>query len=64
MANVQIEDVRLAPMASIGDIAKVANMSDRSIRYMCEKGRIKAVKVGRVWRINSQAALRQFGLID
>lgn len=64
MAKIQVEEIRLAPLAPIDEIAKIAHMSPRSIRYLCEKGQIRCVKVGRVWRINSQAALRQFGLID
>jgi excisionase family DNA binding protein len=38
--------------------------SRRNICRMCEAGTIKAVRVGQRWRINTEAALRQFGLID
>ena len=42
--------------------ASIASTSPKFIRDHCQDGTIKAVKCGRVWRINRDAFLEQFGL--
>ena len=43
--------------------ASLISTSAKFIRDRCQDGTIKAVKCGRVWRINRDAFLEQFGLI-
>lgn len=42
--------------------ASIASTSSKFIRDRCQDGTIKAVKCGRVWRINRDAFLEQLGL--
>ena len=35
---------------------------ERTVRRLCETGKIKAVKVGNHWRINTAALREQFGI--
>lgn len=44
--------------------ASIASVSPKFIRDRCQDGTIKAVKIGRVWRINRDAFLLQFGLLE
>ena len=51
------------PMLLSTDQARdILNLSERSITRMCADGRLKAVKVGGVWRINRDALLEFAGL--
>lgn len=43
--------------------AEIISVSPKFIRDRCQDGTIKAVKCGRVWRINRDAFLEQFGLV-
>lgn len=42
----------LPPMLNSNQAAEVANLSQRTINRMCSTGKLKAVKVGSIWRIN------------
>lgn len=42
--------------------AKVAGCSVRTIQNLCARGDLRAVRVGRLWRVNRDAALKYFGL--
>lgn len=46
--------------------AEIGNWSERFVRILCEKGPnnggIKAVKIGRTWRVDRDALLAQLGL--
>lgn len=44
--------------------AAIASTSPASIRRMCRQGTIKCVMVGNKWRINRDALLEQFGLVE
>ena len=44
--------------------ANIAGTSAKFIRDRCADGTIRATKIGRVWRINRDAFLQQFGLIE
>ena len=43
--------------------ASIVSASPKFIRDRCNDGTIKAVKCGRMWRINRDALLEQFGLM-
>ena len=43
--------------------AAIISASPKFIRDRCQDGTIKATKCGRMWRINRDAFLEQFGLI-
>lgn len=42
---------------------RILNCSDKHVRDLCNKGEIKAVKTGGLWRINRDALLEQYQLI-
>ena len=44
--------------------AGIASTSAKFIRDRCQDGTIKATKCGRIWRINRDAFLQQFGLTE
>lgn len=46
------------------DAARIAGISTRSITRLCEKGAIKAAKLGSSWRINRAAFMQQLGLSE
>lgn len=50
------------PMLSVKQAEDVLNVSGRTITRMCEQGKIKAVKVNSLWRINRDALLAYAGL--
>ena len=52
----------LKPLITCEEAASLGIAKARHIRKMCESGEIKAVKVGRIWRINRDALLSQYGL--
>ena len=52
----------LALLIDANQAARIASTSAKFIRDRCKDGTIKAVKIGRVWRINRDEFLKQFGL--
>jgi len=56
-------DARARELITTKDAAKVLNVSARTVNRMCIAGAIKAVKVGRQWRVNSEA-LRTFATLS
>lgn len=44
--------------------ATIISTTPKFVRDRCQDGTIKAVKCGRVWRINRDAFLQQFGLSE
>lgn len=44
------------------EAAKFLGIEDRTVRSMCERGELRAVKCGRVWRINLTETVRALGL--
>jgi len=57
-------DLRNLPeLASVQEVASALNVSPRHIARLCERGEIKAVKLGaKLWRINRNALAERFGL--
>lgn len=53
----------LALLIDANQAARIASTSAKCIRDRCKDGTIKAVKVGRVWRINRDEFLKQLGLL-
>lgn len=54
----------LPPLLTIKQAAAVLNnMPSSTIRSMCERGDIFAVKCGRQWRVHRDRLLEQYGLI-
>lgn len=62
--SVQGETIKdsLPPMLSVEQSKDVLNVSARTISRMCEQGKLKAVKVNSLWRINRDALLAYAGL--
>ena len=51
----------MPPLMSVGQTASILNdMSERTVRLLCETGRIYAVKVGSQWRVNRDDLYRQY----
>lgn len=44
--------------------ARLLNVSERTVTRLCNRGKIRARRVGRLWRINRDALLEDTGLID
>lgn len=57
---VQYEDLVLVP----AEAAPIAHLSERTIVRLCANGTIKAVKLGKSWRINKPAFLQLFGIAE
>lgn len=62
-STLSVEEVeRLPALLSVDDVAQMAGVTDRYIRSVCSKGKLKAKRVGRYWRIPKQSALEFVGL--
>lgn len=44
--------------------ARLLNVSERTVTRLCSRGKIRARRVGRLWRINRDALLSAVGLSD
>ena len=44
--------------------ARILNVTPRTVVRMCESGKLKAVRVMSLWRVNRDALLRFAGLAD
>ena len=56
-------DLKTLPLLLDIETAKrIPGCSDRYIRKLCEDGTIRAVKMGRVWRVNRDSLLEFCGL--
>ena len=53
----------LPPLLTISQIVTMGVCSDREVRKMCADGQVKAIKVGKNWRIYRDSLLRHIGLI-
>lgn len=49
-------------MLSAKQAARILNCSPRSIARMCEAGKLRAVKVVSMWRVNRDALMEYAGL--
>lgn len=52
----------LPALVSAGQAAQVLNVSARHVTNMCARGELRAVKCGRVWRVNMADLVRRAGL--
>lgn len=57
-----MEEARL--FMRTAEVAKLIGISERSARYRCERGDIKATKLGRDWLINRAALMTLLGITD
>lgn len=57
-----IDPRNLPPLITPSQGSALGIASEREMRRMCQQGRIKAQRVGRHWRINRDALIRQFDL--
>lgn len=44
-------------------VARLLGISDRSVYRLCQNGTFKAVKCGKLWRINRDSVLSYIGVI-
>lgn len=59
----EAKDLKTLPlMLPIETAKQIPGCSDRYMRDMCEKKKVKAVKMGRVWRVNRDSLLEFCGL--
>ena len=49
-------------LLTVKQAAELAQVSDKHIRDLCAEGAFKAVKVGELWRINTESYFRYLGL--
>lgn len=52
----------LPSLLSSKEAARILGVSERTVTRMCEQGKLKAVKVMSLWRINRDALLEFAGL--
>ncbi len=58
-----VGDLKSLPvLLNIETASGIPQISDRQMRKWCEDGTIKAVKMGRVWRVNRDSLLEFCGL--
>lgn len=55
---------QLPPLISTPVAASILSCSPQMVTHMCRNGKLKAVKVGSDWRINTAALLAQYGLSE
>lgn len=59
----EAEDLKTLPLLlPIETARQIPGLSDRGMRMLCENGKVKAVKMGRVWRVNRDSLLEFCGL--
>lgn len=57
-------DPRSLPLLlNVKQAAELLNVSDKYVRDLCAAGKIKAVRVGSVWRVGRDALLEQFDIV-
>ena len=56
------EASNLKPLLTVKEAEALGVGCERTVRQMCERGKIQATKVGSTWRIARDPLLRQFGL--
>ena len=56
--------LNLPALVSAPQAAKVLNVSPHCVTNMCNRGELRAVRCGRVWRVNLADLLRRAGLND
>lgn len=54
--------MEMPQLISVKQAAGVLNVSGRHVERMCGRGELKAVRLGRVWRINRDALAKSCGL--
>lgn len=54
---------KLPVLVNAKTAAQVLNVSTRHVTNMCARGELKAVKCGRVWRVNLADLVRRAGLV-
>lgn len=52
----------LPELLSTSQAAQVLNVSTRAVTDLCKRGRIKAVRIGKLWRINRDALFEFAGI--
>ena len=52
----------LGALSNIRTCSKVLGCSERYVRHLCETGRIKAIKLGAHWRVNTASLLAYAGI--
>ena len=57
-----LKQLHESPLVKPQVIADITNANLRTVQRMCERGDLKAVRVGRLWRVNSADALSKLGL--
>lgn len=58
-----VGDLKSLPLLLNIEVASsIPQISDRQMRKWCEDGTVKAVKMGRVWRVNRDSLLEFCGL--
>lgn len=62
IVNAGVTD-ELPPLLDTNQAAKILNVNPRTVTRMCEQGKLKAVRVMSLWRINRDALLRDCGLL-
>lgn len=59
----EAKDLKTLPlMLDVETARQVPGCSDRYMRTLCESGQVRAVKMGRVWRVNRDSLLAFCGL--
>ena len=55
---------RIPALLDTRQAASLLNVSERTVTRLCSRGKIRARRVGRLWRINRDALLSAVGLTD
>lgn len=64
-ARYSVDDILDLPsVLSCDEAAEVAGVPVRTMRRLCETGKVKATKLGRNWRVNTVAFLSSLGVYD
>lgn len=65
MGEMSLSDLRALPaVIDVETAAAVIGCSALTVRRLAREGRLKAVKPGRAWRINSQSVAQYIGACD
>lgn len=55
---------RYPQFISPGQACEIANIDLRCMHGLCERGEVRAFKIGRQWRIDRDAFLAKLGIVE
>lgn len=56
-------EIRLVPdNLSVREVGSMLNVSDNTVRRLCERGQLDSIRIGRMWRIRKSSVMALLGI--